>query len=465
MQNNQFLGTEKINKLLFQLAVPTITAQLINMLYNLVDRVYIGHIPEIGAQALTGVGVSFPIIIIISAFAALVGSGSAPRASMAMGQKDTDTAEKIMGNSFIILTTIAIFLTVFLSIYNEQILMMFGASENTIKYAVQYVSIYALGTIFVQYTLGMNTFITAQGFAKFSMMTVTIGAVCNIILDPILIFGLNLGVQGAALATIISQGISAMWVISFLTGKKTILKLKRKYFKVDFKLMIPCLMLGMASFIMQVTEGAVSLTFNTSLLKYGGDLAVGSMAILISAMQFTMLPLTGLSQGAQPITSYNFGANNKQRVVDTFKLLLKCCMIYGVVMWSLMMLFPGMFARLFTPDVELIEFTKTSLRIYLLMSCIFPIQMACQMTLVSIGNAKASMFIAILRKIILLIPLIYILPLIMVNNQTLAVYCAEPVADFISVVVTVCVFINQFKKACEQMDRNKALEKLDVELR
>ncbi|MEG1779256.1 MAG: MATE family efflux transporter, partial [Oscillospiraceae bacterium] len=299
------LGTKNVGKLLFSLALPAITAQIVNVLYNMVDRMFIGHIPEIGAQALTGVGLTFPIIMIISAFAALVSMGGAPRASIMMGQGKTDVAEKIMGNCTSALIIISVILTAVIFIWCQPMLMAFGASTNTIGYATEYIRIYACGTIFVQLAMGLNAFITAQGFAKTSMLTVMLGAVINIILDPILIFGLGMGVKGAAYATIISQGVSAGWVVLFLNGKKTNLKIKKEYLKIDKKVLLPCIGLGVSPFVMQATESLIAICFNSSLLKYGGDLAVGSMTILNSVMQFSMLPLMGLTQGAQPIISYN----------------------------------------------------------------------------------------------------------------------------------------------------------------
>ena len=318
-KDQSFLGTEPVGKLLVRLAVPTVIAQLVNMLYNIVDRIYIGHIAEIGSLALTGVGVCMPIIMIVTAFAALVASGGAPRASIALGRGDHDTAEKLLGGSFSLQIAISLLLTAVLLLFGHNFLLAFGASENTIEYADSYLNIYALGTLFVELTLGMNAFITAQGFATTGMLTVLIGAVCNIVLDPLFIFGLNMGVRGAALATVLSQGISCVWVVSFLMGKKTSLRLKPQNMRIDMKLLAPCIALGLSTFIMQSTESIISVCFNSSLLKYGGDIAVGAMTILTSVMQFAMLPLQGLAQGAQPISSYNFGAKNAERQADIFR--------------------------------------------------------------------------------------------------------------------------------------------------
>lgn len=451
MDNNKdFLGTQPIGRLLLKLALPTVAAQLINMLYNIVDRMYIGHIKDVGALALTGVGVCMPLIMIISAFAALVGNGGAPRASIYMGKKDTDTAQKILGNCFSLQIILSIILTIILLIGNKTFLLAFGASENTISYAVNYMNIYALGTIFVQLTLGMNAFITAQGFAKTGMLSVLIGAVANIVLDPVFIFGMNMGVRGAALATIISQTLSCIWVLSFLFGKKTFLKIKPENLRLHAKIILPCVALGSSLFIMQASESIISVCFNSSLLKYGGDIAVGAMTILTSVMQFAMLPLQGLGQGAQPIMSYNYGAKNNDRVRKTFRLLLKVSFGYSIVLWAIVMLLPQMFAMMFTSDNDLLSFTSQALRIYMASMFMFGIQIACQMAFNALGKAKDSIIVAVMRKFILLIPLIYIMPAIFKANQTNAVYMAEPVVDFIAVCFTAILFAFEFKKAMKE---------------
>lgn len=448
--NKDFLGTQPIGRLLLKLALPTVAAQLINMLYNIVDRMYIGHIKDVGALALTGVGVCMPLIMIISAFAALVGNGGAPRASIYMGKKDTDAAQKILGNCFSLQIIISIILTIILLIGNKTFLLAFGASENTISYAVNYMNIYAIGTIFVQLTLGMNAFITAQGFAKTGMLSVLIGAVANIVLDPVFIFGMNMGVRGAALATIISQTLSCIWVLSFLFGKKTFLKIKPENLRLHAKIILPCVALGSSLFIMQASESIISVCFNSSLLKYGGDISVGAMTILTSVMQFAMLPLQGLGQGAQPIMSYNYGAKNNDRVRKTFRLLLKVSFGYSIVLWAIVMLFPQMFAMMFTSDNTLLSFTSQALRIYMASMFMFGIQIACQMAFNALGKAKDSIIVAVMRKFILLIPLIYIMPAIFKANQTNAVYMAEPVADFIAVCFTAILFAFEFKKAMKE---------------
>ncbi|MEG2000167.1 MAG: MATE family efflux transporter [Evtepia sp.] len=452
---SDLLATESIGKLLFRLSVPAVAAQLINMLYNIVDRIYIGHMPGDGALALTGLGVCLPIILIVSAFASLVSMGGAPRASIALGRGDHEAAERTLGNCFLLQICVSVILTILMLLWNEPFLFAFGASANTIGYATDYMNIYAIGTIFVQLTLGMNAFITAQGFAKTGMLTVLIGAICNIILDPILIFGFHMGVKGAALATIISQAVSAIWVVHFLLSQKTYVKLRKKYVRLQAKIILPCMALGLAPFIMQSSESILSLCFNSSLLHYGGDIAVGAMTILASVTQFAMLPMQGLAQGAQPISSFNYGAKNTARVKQTFLILLRSSLIYSILLWGLVMLFPQMFARMFASDVALLEFTTKVLPVYCFGMFVFGAQTACQMTFISLGKAGSSIIVAIVRKFILLIPLIYILPHF-IQNKTMAVYLAEPVADIIAVTFTVCLFAVTFRKALRALDKPEA---------
>ena len=449
------LGKEPVGHLLFILAVPAITSQVVNALYNMVDRMYIGHIPEVGSAALTGVGVCFPIIMIISAFAYLFGMGGAPRASIFMGKKDNDTAEKILGNCTTSLMIIAVLLTVLVLIFQEPLLYLFGASENTIGYAMDYMTIYAIGTIFVQLTLGLNAFISAQGFSKISMLTVVIGAVTNIVLDPIFIFGLNMGVQGAAVATVMSQALSAIWAFWFLSGKNTILKLKRENLKINFHILLPCIALGVAPFAMQATESVLVLCFNSSLLKYGGDLAVGAMTILSSVMQFAMLPLQGLTQGGQPIISYNYGAKQGDRVQKAFKLQTISCFSYSSILWLLIMIFPSLFVAIFTSDPQLTEITIWALRIYMAGVLLMGIQISCQQTFIAFGNSKKSAFLAVFRKILVLIPLIYILPMF-ISDQVFAVFLAEPIADTIAVLTTSTMFYFEMKNKMKEMQTKQS---------
>lgn len=450
--NNGFLGTEKISKLLLRLAIPAVTAQIVNMLYNMVDRIYIGHIDVIGADALTGLGVCNPIIIAISAFAALVCMGASPIVSRHMGAGDNAKAEKIIGSSTSVLIIVALLLTAIMEIFCTPLLYTFGASDVTIKYAEEYLRIYAIGTVFVQITLGLNTFITAQGFAKTGMLTVIIGAILNIILDPIFIFLFDMGVSGAALATIISQFVSAFWVVSFLCGKKSILKLRFSNMCPDFKILGSTMALGISPFIMQITESVLFLSFNSSLLKYGGDIAVGAMTILTSIMQFCMLPLTGFTQGAQPILGYNLGAKNPSRLKETFLLLLKICLIYSSVLWLLIMLFSNSIAGIFTSDTALRDYAAWAMRIYMAGTLVFGAQISCQMSFVALGNAKYSVFLAILRKIILLIPLIFILPNIFTADKCMAVFLAEPVSDVLAAATTSTLFYIQFKKLLKNLE-------------
>ena len=420
------------------------------MLYNVVDRIYIGHIPGEGSLALTGVGVCMPIIMIVTAFAALISSGGAPRASICMGKQDNKSAEQILGNCFSLQIVVSIVLTVVLLIWNKDLLMAFGASKNTLGYATDYMRIYALGTLFVQLTLGMNAFITAQGFTTTSMVSVLIGAICNITLDPVFIFVFNMGVKGAALATVLSQAISTIWVVVFLSGKKTQLHLRKKYMGLKPKIFLPCVALGLATFIMQASESVVTVCFNSSLLHYGGDIAVGAMTILTSVMQFAMLPLQGIAQGSQPIVSYNYGAKNADRVKKTFRLLVITCLTYSTLLWATVQIIPKVFVSIFTSDAKLVAFTAPMLKIYLGGLFLFGIQIACQITFTSLGKAVNSIIVAVMRKFVLLLPLIYIMPHV-VSNPTIGVYMAEPIADIIAVLFTSVLFTFQFKKALAQI--------------
>jgi len=451
MDNKEMLGTAPIGRLLFKLALPTVVAQLVNMLYNVVDRIFIGHMPVGGDMALTGVGVCMPIIMIVSAFSCLVGAGGAPRASIFMGKKDMESAEKTMGGCFAATVIMSLLLTAVMLIWNRPLLLAFGASENTIEYACSYLKVYAVGTIFVQLTLGMNAFITAQGFTRISMLSVVIGALTNIALDPLFIYVFDMGVRGAALATIISQALSTAWVLAFLCGRKTLLMLKREHVRLDMKIILPCMALGSAAFIMQASESVIFVCFNSSLLKYGGDIAVGAMTILSSVIQLVWLPINGIAQGAQPITSYNYGAGNVQRVKKTFRLLLISCTSFSFVVWLAVMLMPRELASLFTPDDTLLDFTQRVLPIYMGTTCLFGIQTACQMTFVAIGYALTSVIVASMRKFGLLLPLIYLVPHL-VNDPITGVYLAEPIADFLAVTFTVIMFSIQFRKAMRKME-------------
>ena len=445
----QDLGAGSIPKLLAQLAIPAVVAQIVNLLYNIIDRIYIGHIPNIGAAALTGVGLFTPILMFINAFAMLSGSGGAPRAAIFMGKKDNDTAEKIMGNCFSLILIFAVALTVICFIFAPQLLRLFGASDATLPYAVSYARIYIAGSIFVLIVLGMNLFITTQGFSKISMLATVIGAVINVILDPIFIFVFDMGVQGAAIATVLSQAVGAVWVIRFLTGKKTTLRLKLSNMKLDPKIFGPCLALGISSFVMMSTESILSISFTSSLSRFGGDVAVGAMTIITSVNQLIVMPLQGVCQGGQPIMSYNFGAGNKDRVKKAFFTQFRVCIIFTIAGWALMMLIPQVFAGMFTSDAELSSYTAWALRIY--MAGIFSIgfQVSCQHSFMALGQAKVSLLLACLRKIILLIPLIFILPCFL-SDKVFAVFLAEPISDILAALVTTITFITQFDKILEK---------------
>lgn len=453
-QNKNELGEGSVGKLMLRLAIPAIVAQMVNLLYNMIDRVYIGHIPETGDLALTGLGLCFPILMIVTAFANLIGAGGAPRIAIHMGRGEEDEAEKIMGSGVAALILIAAVITVVLEIYGVPILRLFGASDRTLPYALDYMRIYVVGTICVMFSLGLNPFITTQGFSKDAMKTVIIGAVCNIILDPVFIFGFGMGVKGAALATILSQAVSAVWVLCFLRGKKTILRIRRKYLRLDSKVLLPVLALGVSPFIMIATESAINICFNVSLSRYGGDVAVGAMTIISSIMQLQMMPVQGLSQGAQPIISYNYGAGNVDRVKKAFRMLLAVSLTYTMIFWVAVELFPGLFVGIFNNSAKLLSTTTWALRIYMACTGIFGIQMAVQQTFVALGQAKLSLFIACLRKIILLIPLIFILPAFLAD-KVFAVFLAEPVSDLISVVTAATLFVLNFNKILKEAEEGK----------
>ena len=446
MENdNELLAAMPVPKAFITLALPAVAAQLINILYNLVDKMFIGHIPEVGKEALAGVGVTAPVILAISAFAALVSMGGAPKASIFMGKGDNEQAEKVMGSCTWMLIVLSVVLTAFMLIFGKMILQLFGASDDTISYATDYMNIYCLGTLFTQLTLGLNAFITAQGKTLISMCNVAVGAVTNIVLDAILINGFGMGVRGAALATVIAQGVSTCFVIHYLVTPKSQLKLRLKNIRFERQLLLPCIFLGTSPALMQLTENMVAISFNTSLQKYGGDMAVASMSILTSIMQFVMLLLPGLVQGAQPLLSYNLGAKNISRVKKTFRLLLICCVSGSFLIWLVCMLIPGNVASVFTGDMALITYTEKSMRIYLAMLLIYGVQVACQYSFVALDQAKKAIFLTIWRKIILLIPLIFILPQIL-SGSAMGVFLAEPIADTIAVCTTAPMFWNYYRK-------------------
>lgn len=446
---NQDMGKGSIPQLMLNLAIPAVVAQLINMLYNIVDRIYIGHIPEAGASALTGVGLFLPILMMINAFAMLAGSGGAPRAAIAMGKNDQREAQKILGNCFSVLMMFAVVLTVVFYIFAPQLLRLFGASDVTLPYGLSYARIYILGTVFVMIVMGMNPFITTQGFAKFSMITTIVGAVCNIILDPILIFGFHMGVQGAAVATVISQAVSAVWVLIFLRGSKTMLRLTVSDMKIVPEVIFPCLALGISTFVMLSTESILNISFNSSLSRFGGDVAVGAMTIISSCNQLVTLPLQGICQGGQPIMSYNFGADKKERVKQAFICQFSACVGYATLLWILFLVVPQIFAGIFSSDSSLVDYTVWSMRIY--MAGIFStgVQISCQQTFMALGQAKISLFMACLRKLVLLIPLIFILPHIF-SNQVFGVFVAEPISDILAASVTGFMLFSRLNRILEK---------------
>ncbi len=452
---NQDMGSGSVPKLMMKLAVPAVVAQLINMLYNIVDRIYIGHIPQAGAAALTGVGLFLPILMMINAFAMLAGSGGAPRAAIAMGKNDREGAQKILGNCFSVLIIFTVFLTIGFYIFAPQLLRMFGASDVTLPYALSYARIYILGTIFVMIVMGMNPFITTQGFAKFSMITTVVGAVCNIILYTILIFVLKMGVQGAAVATVVSQAVSAVWVVAFLRGKKTMLRLTVADMKIVPKVIFPCLALGISTFVMLSTESILNISFNSSLSRYGGDVAVGAMTIISSCNQLIALPLQGICQGGQPIMSYNFGAGKKERVKQAFRCQFFAGTGYAVLMWLLLMIVPQAFTRIFSSDASLVDYTVWAMRIY--MAGIFStgIQVSCQQTFMALGQAKISLLMACLRKLVLLIPLIFILPHIF-TNPVFGVFVAEPISDILAASVTASMLFMRLNTILDNGPAGKA---------
>ena len=448
-KTNQNMGTGSVRKLMAQMAVPAVVAQVINLLYNVVDRIYIGHIPEIGGLALTGVGLFAPILMLLTAFAMLAGSGGAPRAAIAMGQGDNHKAESIMANCFTVLLLLAVALTAVFYGTAPTLLRLFGASDATLPYALQYSRIYILGSVFVLIVMGMNTFVTTQGFAKVSMLTTVIGAVINIVLDPIFIFVLKLGVTGAALATVLSQTVSAVWILKFLTGKKTTLKLRVRNMKLVPGIILPCLGLGVSSFVMISTESILSISFTSSLARYGGDVAVGAMTVLTSINQLVSMPLNGICQGGQPLISYNYGAKQYDRVKEAFRCQFVTCVCYTLVFWALLMGIPDFFAGIFTSDTALVDYTAWAIRIFLAGAFSVGFQMSCQQAFLALGQAKYSLFMACLRKLILLIPLIFILPNFFAD-KAFAVFLAEPVSDVLAAVVTTVTFFTFFRKLLKE---------------
>lgn len=439
------MGEGNVKSLLLKMAIPAVLAQVVNLLYNIVDRIYIGHMPEVGDLALTGVGLFTPMLMLMTAFAMLCGSGGAPNAGIALGRGEKEKAEKIMGNCFTLLMGIAVVLTIVFYIFAPSLLKLFGGSENTLPYAIDYARIYIIGTVFVLIVMGMNVFITAQGNAKVAMLTTVIGAVINIALDPIFIFAFKMGVRGAALATVISQAVSAVWILRFLVSDKSVIKLKKENLKLEKKVVLPCLALGVSTFVMLSTESVLSICFTSSLSRYGGDIAVGAMTILTSINQLITMPLAGICQGGNPIISFNYGAKKFDRVRESFLTQFAICLSYAVIFFAMLMIVPKAFAGIFTDVTELVDYTAWAIRIFFAGVFSVGFQLTCQQAFIALGRAKVSLFLACLRKLILLIPLIYILPSFM-ENQTLAVFLAEPISDIIAASVTAGMFFYNFKK-------------------
>lgn len=439
------LGRDPIGPLLVRLAVPAVTAQLVNALYNIVDRMYIGHIEGVGDLALTGLGICFPVIMFVSAISALVGMGGGSRAVVRMGEGKMEEANAILGSCTALLVLLSILVTVGFQVVREPMLLLFGATENTLSYASDYLTIYLWGTIFVEISLGLNFFITSQGFSTVSMATVLIGAVTNIVLDPIFIFGFGMGVQGAALATITAQAVSAVWVLRFLSGKRTRLRFQRRYFRLDGRVLAPVLAVGVSPFIMQSTESLVNISFNSSLKAFGGDPAVGAMTICSSIMQIFSMLFQGLSQGAQPIVGFNYGAGQIDRVKKTFRLLFFSSLAFSTAAWGAIELFPQVFVSIFNDEPELVSIAVWTLRVYAAGMFMLGIQFSCQQTFVALGEAKVSLFLALLRKIILLIPLIFILPNFF-TDKVLGVFVAEPAADVLAAITTGLIFLWRFPR-------------------
>lgn len=436
----------KISKTVLKLSIPLVLSQLINVLYNIVDRIYIGNMKDVGEVALAGVGITFPIILIVSAFAALVGFGGGPIFSIKLGEGKKDEARNTMMNSFVLLIIASIFLTVVLLVFAEPLLYLFGATDEIIGYSKDYLIIYALGTISVLLTLGLTSYITAQGNSIIAMIVVLIGAIANIILDPILMFQFNMGVKGAALATVISQTLSAIFVIWFLMSKKSIVKLSFRKFKLNHKIVLSILALGISPFIMQATESAVQISFNIQITKYGGEdykTYLNLMTIMLSIMQFMTLPILGFAQGASPLISYNYGAKKMDRVKSTFKFLFAISLSYTFVFYILLLITPLTFVSIFNTDPRLLSIAPNIVRLFFLGMSVMGIQFACQNTFMALGESLISLILASLRKIILLIPLTLILPKFYGIN---GVFYAEPIADTIAFIVTLTTFIFFFNR-------------------
>lgn len=444
MTNEEKLGSAPLFRLMMSMGIPTLVAQIINLLYNIIDRIYIGHIPEVGATALTGVGLALPMIVIISAFSAFVGAGGAPLSAIALGRGKKEEAERILGNGFSLLLVFSAFLMILFFIIKRPVLFLIGASDATFPFADEYMTIYIFGTLFVQISLGMNPYITAQGCSRMAMLSVLIGAVLNIALDPLFIFGFGMGIRGAALATVISQFVSAVWVLRFLTRKERAMGIRKNYLKIRGKIVAKIMSLGVAPFIMQATESFISIVMNSGLQRYGGDMYVGTLTIMQSVMQFVSIPVSGFTQGVQPIMSYNFGAGNIERVKKTYFTMLGIVMSYTILLTISIMAIPGIFARMFTDSSELISLVEKILPVFVCGMLVFGVQMSSQTTFLALGQARISLFIALLRKVILLIPLAIILPKL--TGDVMFIYYAEPISDVTSALTCGILFACLFGK-------------------
>ncbi|MCI8364853.1 MAG: MATE family efflux transporter [Eubacterium sp.] len=452
MTNEEKLGTAPLFRLMMSMGIPTLVAQIINLLYNIIDRIYIGHIPEVGATALTGVGLALPMIVIISAFSAFVGAGGAPLSAIALGRGEKKEAERILGNGFSLLLIFSAFLMILFFIIKRPVLFLIGASDATFPFADEYMTIYIFGTLFVQISLGMNPYITAQGCSRTAMLSVLIGAVLNIALDPLFIFGFGMGIRGAALATVISQFVSAVWVLWFLTRKERAMGIRKNYLKIRGKIVAKIMSLGVAPFIMQATESFISIVMNSGLQRYGGDMYVGTLTIMQSVMQFVSIPVSGFTQGVQPIMSYNFGAGNTERVKKTYFTMLGIVMSYTILLTISIMAAPGVFARMFTDSSELILLVEKIMPVFVCGMLVFGVQMSSQTTFLALGQAKISLFIALLRKVILLIPLAIILPKL--TGDVMFIYYAEPISDVTSALTCGILFACLFGKILKRSKKN-----------
>ena len=437
-QQNDF-SKGNIPRTITRLAIPMILAMLVNALYSVVDRIYIGHLSGVGQTALTGIGLCYPITMAIAAFSYLVGNGGGPLTSILRGAKDDERAEKVLGNSITLLVLFGILVPLICFLIQKPVLYLFGASDATYPYAREYITIYLSGSLPVMLTLGLNPFLNAQGFTRTGMMTVLIGAVCNILLDPLFIFVFGMGVRGAAIATVISQTVSAVWVIAFLLGKKNLIRVRRKYLRLQRDVSMRIMGLGVSTFIMNLTEAAISAVFNASLSRFGGDIYVTVMTVATSVSQLVFMPLSGFAQGAQPVTGYNYGAREYTRVKQCFWFLVKASVAYAVLAWLVLMIFPRQLIGIFNNDPTLMETAIPMFRVFFCMNFIMSLQMSAQNTFVAMGEAKKATFFALYRKVLLLIPLILILPRI--GFGITGVFAAEPVADTISALTCFTTFL------------------------